>query len=485
MREWNWGRSFKYLVGIASVLSVVLLFDLAVVQPKAEAGGFCLRIGHGRVCVRRKRHRHYRHYRRIRRYRIYRRYPRYRIYRRYRIRRAYRGHGRSRSGRKHHQDTNIASGDAAIQNALNQLGFNAGEPDGRFGPQTRAAIKRYQSSRGAPQTGQLTVTQKLGLYAALDGRGDGTSGYADGSNGGNGGGSGNGYGDASDGGNGYAAGDPTPSYDGYDRVDPATLTGTWMANSANPDDGQVAAASGGENIPTSGEDLPALPEPDNFATTAPSAPGLDLAATCGSRAADALTASASGPISREQADDLAVGQFCLLRAHLVRETSAQLQATPAGTRADMRRQCELGAEQVRPLFSRLALLTEDDLSGEIANLYQLEDDELMGQVQSAKICLGLGLTDRAYDLSLAYATILVGLRERAYAELIAGHLYKGLAIEQNTVAAGRWYAQAAKALGTGVKPIMGNADRAKFLAALAGVLGPKHEADVAAVTEPR
>lgn len=37
-----------------------------------------------------------------------------------------------------------------IQTHLARLGFDVGAPDGRVGPQTRGAIRAYQSSRGFP-----------------------------------------------------------------------------------------------------------------------------------------------------------------------------------------------------------------------------------------------------------------------------------------------------------------------------------------------
>lgn len=47
---------------------------------------------------------------------------------------------------------------ATAQRALNQLGYNAGKPDGIVGPNTRQAIRAFQKLRGLVQDGQLTAT---------------------------------------------------------------------------------------------------------------------------------------------------------------------------------------------------------------------------------------------------------------------------------------------------------------------------------------
>ena len=52
----------------------------------------------------------------------------------------------------------VAGSDATIRDAqvaLNDQGFNAGPADGRFGPNTQSAVRRFQSEHGLAQTGTL------------------------------------------------------------------------------------------------------------------------------------------------------------------------------------------------------------------------------------------------------------------------------------------------------------------------------------------
>ena len=56
-----------------------------------------------------------------------------------------------------------------IQRRLRTLGFNPGSPDGLFGPRTRKAIGRWQSSRGEPATGYLNTESARALREAGDG----------------------------------------------------------------------------------------------------------------------------------------------------------------------------------------------------------------------------------------------------------------------------------------------------------------------------
>jgi peptidoglycan hydrolase-like protein with peptidoglycan-binding domain len=51
-----------------------------------------------------------------------------------------------------------------VQTALAHLGYYDGKVDGIFGPDSRAAIRRYQHELGAEMTGRLTAAQTSRLF---------------------------------------------------------------------------------------------------------------------------------------------------------------------------------------------------------------------------------------------------------------------------------------------------------------------------------
>ena len=51
------------------------------------------------------------------------------------------------------------------QERLNALGFSVGKPDGSIGPKSRAAIVRFQNSKGLPATGELSPSTLAALGA--------------------------------------------------------------------------------------------------------------------------------------------------------------------------------------------------------------------------------------------------------------------------------------------------------------------------------
>ena len=53
-----------------------------------------------------------------------------------------------------------------IQTVLARLGYYDGQVDGVFGPDTRAAIRRYQHEIGVPMNGRLTADQASRLVSS-------------------------------------------------------------------------------------------------------------------------------------------------------------------------------------------------------------------------------------------------------------------------------------------------------------------------------
>ncbi|MBA3515778.1 MAG: peptidoglycan-binding protein [Pyrinomonadaceae bacterium] len=56
-----------------------------------------------------------------------------------------------------------------VQVALNRVGYNVGTPDGKFGPQTLAALKRFQADRSLPTTGKFDQITLAVLGVSKDG----------------------------------------------------------------------------------------------------------------------------------------------------------------------------------------------------------------------------------------------------------------------------------------------------------------------------
>ena len=59
------------------------------------------------------------------------------------------------------------------QNALNSAGYSVGEADGRFGPKTMLATKKFQTDKSIPVTGQLDAITLAALGVAAEGSKDG------------------------------------------------------------------------------------------------------------------------------------------------------------------------------------------------------------------------------------------------------------------------------------------------------------------------
>jgi len=73
-------------------------------------------------------------------------------------------------GMRHHAGSSDVR---AAQEKLNGMGYDVGAADGRIGPKTRAALKKFQADKGLHQTGRLDEHTRAALNA---GHGSPTSG---------------------------------------------------------------------------------------------------------------------------------------------------------------------------------------------------------------------------------------------------------------------------------------------------------------------
>jgi peptidoglycan hydrolase-like protein with peptidoglycan-binding domain len=63
------------------------------------------------------------------------------------------------------EDKMSAANRRTVQEALHRLGYYQGPVDGKFGPLTRGAIRRFQDSIGAKSTGHLTAAEASRLVS--------------------------------------------------------------------------------------------------------------------------------------------------------------------------------------------------------------------------------------------------------------------------------------------------------------------------------
>lgn len=74
----------------------------------------------------------------------------------------------------HHRRHHAGSSDVrAAQEKLNEMGYDVGTADGKIGPKTRAALKKFQADKGLAQTGRLDDHTRAALNV---GHGAATSG---------------------------------------------------------------------------------------------------------------------------------------------------------------------------------------------------------------------------------------------------------------------------------------------------------------------
>lgn len=346
-----------------------------------------------------------------------------------------------------------------VQTALNHFGYGVGTPDGVLGAKSKAAISQYQALIGYAPTGQLTeyertllvtayhraiaggpqVTQiasthPMGLRGLLLVQRDEMAGIAPGTGG--------------TGLNAPAGGVPATGQPATGTLAAAglgtaigTAAGLGAPATAAPALPQFAAAA--EEAPVSA--APGLP---SFFGTA--APQVSLASHCNK--VSLQTNTNGGYVTAASMTDpgQALGeQFCIARTYAM-ASSEELSAKVAGfTPQQIADQCKGFGPALADQIAALSVKPRDQVLEGVSGFVLgsgMSPAQLAG---TARICLGVGYTTDAMDVSLGSALILTALGEQAYAELIGHHLLQGFGVSPRPDLAAEWYQAGLNAVVSG------------------------------------
>lgn len=299
-------------------------------------------------------------------------------------------------------------GDAQVQAALNFYNFDAGTPDGLFGPQTRAAIGRYQTALGEPATGEITPAQTSALLTAY--ARDARVGYG-------------------------ATGAPGPFSPG---VVPAAPMTALMASLGSQPAAQPAV------IPS------AMP-----------LPGSPALATNGSAAAlcDTGPAQTAPGFAAASPVETIVSSYCSARGYALTHSVELTKAVPAFDASVSAGQCTAWLDA-----NRLAMTTALGAEPEVAVTQIKALFPGVAAAQSATladsfaICHGISEAAENPADARAFAGLVAALGSVGYGELVAGSAALGLGTPQSPEAAKSWYLWTAEALDGGGTPLIAVAD---------------------------
>lgn len=146
-------------------------------------------------------------------------------------------------------------------------------------------------------------------------------------------------------------------------------------------------------------------------------------------------------------------QFCLTRTYAV-AAGEDLMATIQGAdQATVEKQCDAFGKS---LAAQVGALSSQPATGVLGGVNQLILNSGMTAEQlrtTAKICMASGYKTDRMPPALGGALLLIGLGERAYAELVGHHLHGGFGTAKSTDMALTWYEMAFKALDGGQAPV--------------------------------
>lgn len=303
-------------------------------------------------------------------------------------------------------------GDAQVQVALNYYNFEAGTPDGVFGPGTRAAIRRYQSYIGEPATGELTGAQTTALLSA----------YARDTAG-------------------------------------ATSNGLFAGNRTATGNAQMSTLLASLGSQGTNDLAPATPEPA-LATTATEAAALPTATgpTQDDLCKAPASAVAKGPGAVSPAETV-VDSYCSAVGYAVQNSVTLSKAVQGFDPAVSGKQCAdwLVANRAK-LDAALAKAPEATVADLAALVPGAAEPQKAAMRDSFSICHGIAQAAGNAPDARAFAALVASFGGVGYGELVAASDALGLGTAQSGAQANAWYLWTAEAIDGGGAKLITTAD---------------------------
>lgn len=305
-----------------------------------------------------------------------------------------------------------------VQVALNHFGFDAGVPDGAFGPRTRTAISQYQMVLGYVPTGQLTDYERSHLVGSYH--------------------------------RAIAGGSVTMQQAAQNPMGMKGLLVAWRDEAM----GVTPPAAATVTAPEAAAAAPALPALVPAAPALPNFLGGDttqasLASHCNK--VSLLTSTNGGFVTAATMTDPAQAlseQFCLARTYAIAQGEEAAARLPGVTPAQIQQQCAGFGPAMAEHVAALSLKPAAQVLPGVQSFALASGMQPAQLAATAKICLSVGYRTDDMGVAIGSALLLATLGEPVYGELMGHHLAQGFGTAARTDLALDWYDMGLAASGT-------------------------------------
>lgn len=305
-------------------------------------------------------------------------------------------------------------GDAQVQVALNYYNFEAGTPDGVFGPGTRAAIRRYQSYIGEPATGEMTAAQTTALLSA------------------------------------------------YARDTAGSTPGLFAGNRTASGNAQMSTLLASLGSQGTNDLAPATPEPALATAPASATEAAPLPVATGPVPDDLCKAPAAAPAKGPGAASPAetvVDSYCSAVGYAVQNSVTLSKAVMGFDPAVSGKQCAdwLVANRAK-LDGALAKEPEAAIADLAALVPGAAEPQKAAMRDSFSICHGIAQAAGNTPDARAFAALVASFGGAGYGELVAASDALGLGTAQSGAQANAWYLWTAEAIDGGGQKLIATPD---------------------------